>query len=92
MRLPQSNGVLFSIPFAFAIAIVVVWSAVLPACVWADSEQMSCFPTSIDFGSVLLGQNETQVVVLINSETTSVTISAVSVISLEFSVSGLSLP
>jgi len=92
MRLPQSSAEPLSIRLASAFTILVVWAAALPLCARAATEQLNCSPTSIDFGSVLVGQKQTEVIALTNSGTTSVRISAVSVSSSEFSVSGITWP
>ncbi len=49
-------------------------------------------PSSAKFGSVVVGQSETQLVTLTNTSQTSVTIAAISVSNSQFSVSGLTLP
>jgi len=92
MRLPQSSFESFSFHLVVGVILVFVWIAALPLCVQATTAQLSSSPTSIDFGNVTVGQTQTQVVVLTNGETTSVTIWAVTVSSFGLSVSGINLP
>ena len=87
MRLPQSSRRSLSILFISIIAL----AAVLPAAA-ATTQQLVCAPTSLKFGTVTVGQSETQIIALTNTGQTTVTISASSMSSSEFSVSGLKLP
>jgi len=87
MRLPQS------IPFsirAFPIISAMVVTAMLS--VGAAAQQLTCSPYALYFGSVVIGQSETEVVVLMNGGPTSVTVSGMKTSGSEFSASGLSLP
>jgi hypothetical protein len=54
--------------------------------------QIVCSPPNLRFGSLNLGQTETQVVTITNTGQTSTTISGISSSSGEFSISGVSLP
>jgi hypothetical protein len=64
----------------------------LPLCVRAATPQLTCKLSGLRFGNVLIGQNETEVVVLTNGGQTSVTVSAMKVSNAEFSASQLRLP
>jgi len=87
MRLPQSSRRSLSILFISIITL----AAVLPAAA-ATTQQLVCAPTSLKFGTVTVGQSETQIIALTNTGETTVTVSASSMSSSEFSVSGLKLP
>ncbi|HJT71395.1 MAG TPA: choice-of-anchor D domain-containing protein [Terriglobales bacterium] len=54
--------------------------------------QLAVSPTSVSFGSVLLGSTASQSVTLSNSGTASLTISGISALSAGFSATGLSFP
>jgi uncharacterized protein YaiE (UPF0345 family) len=54
--------------------------------------QLTSSPANIRFGSVTVGQSETQDLILTNAGETEVTISAISASGSEFSVSGVNLP
>ncbi len=89
MRLPQSFShasirVVFLLTFA-----AMVMMLPLPA---RAAEQLTCTPSVVRFGGVLVGQSETQVVVLSNTGSSSVTVSAMRLSGKEFSISGLTLP
>lgn len=71
---------------------VAVLSAALPFRASAATQPLTFSPALLRFGTVAVGEMETQLVVLTNTDQSSATISAVSVSSAEFSVSGLSLP
>jgi len=91
MRLPQSNTSHPSIrPFFTATFIVVV--LLLPLGARAATQQLVCSPANLRFGSVGLSQSETQVVRLINTGKTSVTVSAISESGSQFGVPGVNLP
>jgi len=91
MRLPQSSDRPLSVFFAFTI-ILTVLTAVPPLGARQVPNQLVCSPSNVRFGTVLVGQSENQEIVLTNNAETSVTVSAISVGSSEFSVSGISLP
>jgi hypothetical protein len=89
MRLPQSSNQPLSIRvFALTIALLVVF----PVSAGAATQQLICSSTSLKFGTVTVGQSETQFISLTNVGQTTVTVSALSVNVSEFSVSSLSLP
>lgn len=58
----------------------------------AATQQLQFSPSSLRFGSVAVGQSETQLVTLTNTGQTSVTVSAISLCDSQFSVLGLTLP
>jgi hypothetical protein len=58
----------------------------------AATQQLTCSPGSLRFGTVALGQSETQLVRITNTGQTSATISAISVSLAQFRVSGITLP
>lgn len=87
MRLPQSSRRSQSILFIC----IIILAAVLPGAA-ATTQQLVCAPTNLKFGTVTVGQSETQIIALTNTGQTAVTISGSSVSSSEFSLSGLKLP
>jgi len=91
MRLPQSSSPLpsfrsFSIPLNTALAIALLFGA------QAFSQQLQCVPAHLKFGTVTIGQTESQYVILTNTGTTDAKISAISESQAQFNVSGISLP
>jgi hypothetical protein len=94
MRLPQSFIQSFfhrNLSFlTFTAALLMV--GMLPVSAFAATPQLVFTPTSLRFGSVLMGQNETLMVGVTNSGTTSITISGVAVGNSEFTMSPLNLP
>lgn len=91
MRLPQSLPQPFSTRVFFLITIT-IFVTMLHLCASAATQQLTCTPSLLRFGSVPLGQTETQVVVLTNGGQTSVTVSAFNLSGTEFRLSNLSLP
>jgi hypothetical protein len=91
MRLPQSSARPLSAR-VFSSITVILFATMLPLCVRAATPQLTCTASSLRFGNVLIGQNETAVVVLTNGGQTSVTVSAMKVSNAEFSASQLRLP
>src|SRR5579863_5544620 len=91
MRLPQSSSTSSSIPRVF-ILIVMAFVATLSLHDRAAAQQLQCFPTAMRFGTVAIGQNETQLVILTNTGTTAVTVSSISESVSGFTVSGANLP
>jgi ASPM-SPD-2-Hydin domain-containing protein/centrosomal CEP192-like protein len=87
MRLPQSSRRSLFILFFSILTLVTV----LPAGA-ATTQQLVCAPSSVKFGTVTVGQSETQIIELTNTGQTAVTVSASSMSSSEFSLSGLKLP
>ena len=90
MRLPQSSNLVFLRPWLIVSLIALV--AVSAVHVRAATLQLNSSTDGIVFGTVTLGQTQTEEVVLTNNGTTSVIISSASVSSAEFKVSGISLP
>lgn len=91
MRLPQSSSRPLSVFFASTI-ILAALTDVPPAGARQTPNQLVCSPSPAQFGTVIVGQSENQELVLTNNGETSATVSAISVGSSEFSVSGISLP
>ena len=91
MRLPQST----TNPLSFRVFSVITFTlcaTMLPLCVRAEAQQLTFTPSTLHFGSVVIGQSETEVVVLTNSGKSSVTVSAKKSSESVFSASGLTLP
>ena len=84
MRLPQSSS-------RFLSTLIVV-GVILTLRSQVVAQQLVCSPASVGFGSVDIGQSETQLVVLTNTGQTSATISAISSTNSNFAVSGEILP
>jgi hypothetical protein len=91
MPFPQSSSRPFSIRVV-SLFILIALAALMPAGARAVTQQLLCSPSSLKFGTVPVGQSETQLVALTNTGQTSATISALSVSGSEFSVSGLNMP
>ena len=91
MRLPQS-GLPYLSTRVFSIITIALFVAAVSLCARATTAQLSCTPSSVRFGSVLLGHSETQVLSLTNSGPTSVTVSTVNLGGTEFRASGFALP
>ena len=90
MRLPQSSSRPLSISIVFILMVVFLTFSVLPC--FGAKTQLQFSPASLKFGSVTVGQSETQLITLTNTGQASVTVSAIQVGDSEFSVSGLQLP
>src|SRR3984885_6544078 len=91
MRLPQST----TNPLSFRVFSVITFTlcaTMLPLCVRAEAQQLTFTPSTLHFGSVVIGQSETEVVVWTNSGKSSVTVSAKKSSESVFSASGLPLP
>lgn len=91
MRLPQSISHPFLPRVVFLIAITLV-AVMMPLGVGAAAQQLSCTPYALTFGSVVIGHSETQVVVVTNGGSTSVTVSAMKSSGSAFTPSAVSLP
>src|SRR5579872_6440733 len=91
MRLPQSN-----LLHAFAhfvqspIGLAILLLGIAP--VVAAGQQLTCTPSTLQFGVVDVGQTETLMTTVTNSGSTAVTISQVTISNLVFTTSPLSLP
>ncbi len=90
MRLPRSSSqpLFRSVLISFLIAL----GSMLPLGARAAAQQLSFSPKFLSFGSVIVGQTETQVVVVTNAGSTSLNISAIGSSSSEFTVSNPNLP
>lgn len=90
MRLPQSRSH-FSISALTISIISLLTFAVLPSA-GAATKQLQFSPADLRFGEVVVGSSESQPITLTNTGQSSVTISAITPGSSEFTVTGLSLP
>jgi hypothetical protein len=91
MCLPLAIASPFSIR-VFFISIVTLCVTMLPMCVPAATAQLTCTISDLNFGNVVVGQSETQVVVVTNSGQTAITVSALNVTNGMFGASQLPLP
>lgn len=91
MRLPRSSSHPFSIGVVSS-AILLAFVALLPPSSRAVTQQLVASPAKLRFGSVVLGQSESQEIVLTNIGTTSTSVSAITLGGTEFKISGLKLP
>src|SRR6202046_865546 len=91
MRLPQSLTPPFSIRVFFFIITVTVLAVMMPLSAGATAT-LTGAPSALSFGNVVVGQPETEVLVLTNGGQTSITVSAMKLSVTEFSASGLSFP
>jgi Abnormal spindle-like microcephaly-assoc'd, ASPM-SPD-2-Hydin len=89
MRLPRSSTRPLSVRFVTISLISTIALAIAP-CANARQEtpQLVCSPSNARFRDVLVGQTASQEIVLTNTGETSTSVSAISVSSSEFSVSG----
>lgn len=85
MRLPQPSIQSLS-------ALVIFLMMILPFAVQAAAQQLTCSPTSLQFGTVLVGQSETLLVELSNKGQSSVTISKVSTSNYSFKILNFTTP
>ncbi len=90
MRLPQSILAPFSTRVCSIIAVTCF--ATVSLCVGAAAQQLTCAPSTLLFGSVVIGQSESEIVSLSNGGPTSVTVSALKTSGTGFNLSGLTLP
>jgi hypothetical protein len=88
MRLPQSCSQSLSIRVVFLVFIILI----VISGAQATTPQLQCLPASLKFGTVAVGQSETQLIAVTNTSSSDVTISSISADDSEFSQSGLSLP
>lgn len=91
MQLPQSSSLCLFLRLV-SIALLGTLAAGAPLSAKAGTQPLVCSPTSLRFGTVPVGQSETQLTVLTNTGQTSATISAIRMSGSEFTVSGLTLP
>lgn len=91
MRLPRSSSQPLSLRLASIILLTISFALLAPSS-QAAGPQLVCSPASLKFGSIALGQLETQLINLTNTGQTSVAISAISVSNSQFAASGLTVP
>lgn len=91
MRLPQSSSRSFSISRVF-ISILIALATMLSLRAQGATQQLQCSAVGLRFGTVAIGQSETQLIVLTNTGTTAATVSSISASASGFTVSGVNLP
>jgi Abnormal spindle-like microcephaly-assoc'd, ASPM-SPD-2-Hydin len=92
MRLPRSAHRLLSAFQPISIAGLVGLCLLLPSGAYAGTPQLVGSPLRLDFGTVDVSQNQSEMVSLVNSGSTAITVSAISANNSAFAVSGLKLP
>ncbi|MGD0510145.1 MAG: choice-of-anchor D domain-containing protein, partial [Terriglobales bacterium] len=94
MRLPQSIIRSFSVRTVhfLTIGLAILLLGMVPMGAAAATPQLTCTPTSLRFGDIVVGQTETLLVTLTNTGQTSVSISRIAAGNSEFTTSYLSLP
>jgi hypothetical protein len=91
MTSPQSSIRALSISF-ISLFLLITFAATSPLPAQVATQQLVGSPHLIYFGQISLGQTQVQPVVVTNSGSTSLTISAISMSDAVFSVSGMKLP
>ena len=93
MRLPQSiiRSLFTRTVHLLTIGLAIQLLCMVPVSAGATA-QLVCTPTSLRFGSVIVGQTETLPITLANTGQTSVTVSGTRVSNSEFTISQVSLP
>jgi len=91
MKLPRCNARPFSTRI-FGIITAGICVAMLSLPAPAAAQQLTCSPSSIQFGDVPIGQSERQTLVLTNGGQTSVNVSAMNSSTGVFSLSGAAIP
>lgn len=86
MTLPQPISHLLSIPVCLAI-IVAGFAIILSLGAQAATQQLTCTPSALHFGTVQIGETKTEIITLTNSGQTGVKVSAINLSGPEFSVS-----
>ena len=89
MRLPQSLSHLSPRVFSILTFALFATMASLPA---RAATQLTCAPSTVHFGNVVIGQSETAVVVLTNGGQTAVAVSAINWNGSQFTASAAHLP
>ena len=94
MRLPQSTSHILSVRpiHLLTIIILTIAFAATPENARASTKQLTCSPSSLRFGAVVVGQTESLLVTLTNNGTTSVLVSAMSSSNPEIGLSQANLP
>lgn len=88
MRIPQRSCPQLSLRGATFLCI----AGLMLTSLHASAQQLTSSVSTLHFGTVPIGQTETQFISLTNNGTTSVNVTAMSITIAEFSVSGLTLP
>ena len=91
MRPPQSINQPFSFRL-FSTFTITLLVTLLSLSARGVAQQVTCTPAILQFGTVAVGQTETQLVTLKNTGDTDITVSATNLSTAEFSLSQLSLP
>ena len=92
MRLPPPTSHVLSVrSFHFLIILAIAFAA-MPQNSRAGTHQLTCSPTSLSFGSVVVGQAESLQVTLTNNGTNSVSVSRINWSSAEIALSPVNLP
>jgi len=86
MRLPQSITSSLSAR-GFFVIMLTAFAASLPINAQAATQQLTCSPCTLRYGTVEIGETKTQSITLTNNGSTAVKISAINLIGPEFSVS-----
>jgi len=89
MKLPLFRAQSFSAPAFFAILVTILVASLSIGA--QASQQLTCTPCTLHFGTVPVGQSETQFITLANTGSTSVTVTSATLKS-EFSIPQMSLP
>lgn len=89
MRLPQSHARSFSFTLTISLALL---TAILESPNVAVAQQLQSSQTNLKFGSVAVGQSETETVTLANTGNSAATVSAISSSNSGFSAPGVRLP
>ncbi len=92
MRLPQSTSHILSVRPIHLLIILTIALAATPENAHASTQQLTCSPSSLRFGTVTVGQTESLLVTLTNNGTTSVLVSAMSSSNPEIGLSNVNLP
>jgi hypothetical protein len=91
MRLPQLSSDSFALPVVSITLLLLLSTLTVPVRA-ATTQQLQCSSTLVRFGTVPVGQSESQFIALTNTGQTTATISAINATNAEFSSSGLTLP
>jgi hypothetical protein len=94
MRLPQFFLRSSSVRIAYlpTIGMAIAFLGMFPVRASATTQQLSCTPTGLGFGDVVIGDTETLLVTLTNNGQTSVTVSEITASNSGFSVPNQGLP
>jgi hypothetical protein len=94
MRLPQSilRSICVCTVHFLTISLALTLFGMAPVSAGAATQQLECTPATLRFGANVVGQTETLLVTVTNSGETTVTVSAITATSSEFTTSDVSLP